>query len=219
MKVGYRTLGASLQVAMHCSFQHSVIGPGLDGGMCSSCSSSFCACWKVHMSIKLCINVWLIFAGSELRKLEMLYELNVSANQLSCLPAAVSQLPKLVVLRAHSNFLRNLPDFRQTKSLRVWWKSSDWASLEFVMTRNSVCVGGAGIPAPKSHIMARAAANYWLWRHSVMVCSDWAINSLCCMMLVVVARKVLWSYTYSSKIGQISKKVIDHELKACCTLC
>ena len=60
-----------------------------------------------------------VFAGSELRKLEMLYELNVATNQLSCLPPSLTQLPKLVVLRAHSNYLRNLPDFRSAKSLRV----------------------------------------------------------------------------------------------------
>jgi len=62
---------------------------------------------------------WQFPVCSELRKLEMLYELNVATNQLSCLPASLTQLPKLVVLRAHSNFLRNLPDFRSAKSLRV----------------------------------------------------------------------------------------------------
>jgi len=64
-------------------------------------------------------NVLIDCIYSELRKLEMLYELNVSTNQLSCLPASLNQLPKLVILRAHSNYLRSLPDFRQAKALRV----------------------------------------------------------------------------------------------------
>lgn len=64
-------------------------------------------------------DVFMCLLFSDIRKLEMLYELNVSTNQLSSLPPSLSELPKLVILRAHSNCLRSLPDFHTAKSLRV----------------------------------------------------------------------------------------------------
>ncbi len=54
-----------------------------------------------------------------MEKLELLQELNISGNQLKCLPEVLGALPKLVVLRAHSNYLSNLPDFKKAAALRV----------------------------------------------------------------------------------------------------
>ncbi len=49
----------------------------------------------------------------------MLQELNISGNQLKTLPDTLGELSKLVVLRAHSNSLASLPDFKKASSLRV----------------------------------------------------------------------------------------------------
>ncbi len=52
-------------------------------------------------------------------KLELLQELNISGNQLKSLPEVLGRLNKLVVLRAHSNYLTCLPDFKKATALRV----------------------------------------------------------------------------------------------------
>ena len=64
-------------------------------------------------------DAWLCFCCSDFKKLELLQELNISGNQLRSLPAVLGTLSKLVILRAHSNVLQTLPDFRSAASLRV----------------------------------------------------------------------------------------------------
>ncbi|XP_014669516.1 PREDICTED: PH domain leucine-rich repeat-containing protein phosphatase 2-like [Priapulus caudatus] len=54
-----------------------------------------------------------------IHKLEILEELNISGNKIAYLPDVIGELPKLVVLRAHSNKLRALPDFYKATSLKV----------------------------------------------------------------------------------------------------
>ena len=49
----------------------------------------------------------------------MMQELNICGNQLRSLPASVGELSKLTILRAHSNALESLPDFKKATSLRV----------------------------------------------------------------------------------------------------
>ena len=56
---------------------------------------------------------------SDVSRLEMLQELNICGNQLRSLPASLGELSKLTVLRAHSNALESLPDFKRATSLRV----------------------------------------------------------------------------------------------------
>ena len=65
------------------------------------------------------VDAWLCFCCSDFKKLELLQELNISGNQLRSLPAVLGTLSKLVILRAHSNVLQTLPDFRSAASLRV----------------------------------------------------------------------------------------------------
>ena len=55
----------------------------------------------------------------------MLQELNISGNQLRSLPPVLGRLSKLVILRAHSNILQSLPDFKTAASLRVSLPSSN----------------------------------------------------------------------------------------------
>ena len=62
---------------------------------------------------------FVLLFSSDIMKLEVLQELNVSGNKLSVLPVTLGCLNQLVVLRAHSNHLRKLPDFRDAVSLRV----------------------------------------------------------------------------------------------------
>ncbi|XP_074644531.1 PH domain leucine-rich repeat-containing protein phosphatase 2-like [Tubulanus polymorphus] len=56
---------------------------------------------------------------SDICRLEMLLELNVSGNRLKALPMSLLQLPALEILRAHSNQLLELPDFSKSSSLKV----------------------------------------------------------------------------------------------------
>ena len=56
---------------------------------------------------------------SDVRRLEMMQELNICGNQLRSLPASLGELSKLTILRAHSNALESLPDFKKATSLRV----------------------------------------------------------------------------------------------------
>ena len=72
------------------------------------------------LSFQLRCHYYLGYHGyRDVKKLELLQELNISGNQLRSLPAAVGQLPRLVVLRAHSNMLHSLPDFKLATALRV----------------------------------------------------------------------------------------------------
>ncbi|XP_071092127.1 PH domain leucine-rich repeat-containing protein phosphatase 2-like [Haliotis cracherodii] len=56
---------------------------------------------------------------SEFQKLEQLQELNVSFNSLRFLPVCLSRHTKLQVLRANANLLQELPNFRNSSSLKV----------------------------------------------------------------------------------------------------
>ena len=49
----------------------------------------------------------------------MLEEINISANQLQSLPTVLGEMPKLSVLRAHSNYLTSLPGLSKATSLKV----------------------------------------------------------------------------------------------------
>lgn len=52
-------------------------------------------------------------------KLQFLEEINLSRNKLISLPPAFVTLPKLTVLRAHSNRLTTIPDFSFCSNLKV----------------------------------------------------------------------------------------------------
>ncbi len=69
--------------------------------------------------IELQFQTYMLLYCSDVEKLEMLQELNISGNQLKSLPDTLGELSKLVVLRAHSNSLASLPDFKKASSLRV----------------------------------------------------------------------------------------------------
>ncbi|ELT96188.1 hypothetical protein CAPTEDRAFT_42875, partial [Capitella teleta] len=69
----------------------------------------------LHLSHNEIYNMY----DSDVAKLELLQELNISGNQLRQLPAAIGHLPRLVVLRAHSNILASLPDFKHATALRI----------------------------------------------------------------------------------------------------
>ncbi|GFR82039.1 PH domain leucine-rich repeat-containing protein phosphatase 1 [Elysia marginata] len=61
----------------------------------------------------------------DIEKLEQLSELNVSANNLTYLPAALGRHPKLQVLRANCNLLQELPNFKNSSGLKVLEVSSN----------------------------------------------------------------------------------------------
>uniref|UniRef100_A0A1I8HRB6 PPM-type phosphatase domain-containing protein n=1 Tax=Macrostomum lignano TaxID=282301 RepID=A0A1I8HRB6_9PLAT len=54
-----------------------------------------------------------------IRSLSFLQELNVSGNQLRQLPASLLMMERLIVLKAHSNMLQELPNFREMPELRM----------------------------------------------------------------------------------------------------
>uniref|UniRef100_A0A1I7W9P8 MSP domain-containing protein n=1 Tax=Heterorhabditis bacteriophora TaxID=37862 RepID=A0A1I7W9P8_HETBA len=54
-----------------------------------------------------------------LRSLTLLEDLNLSSNRLSHLSPAITQLPALQVLRAHSNLILSMPDLSQSLTLQV----------------------------------------------------------------------------------------------------
>ncbi|KAK3086917.1 hypothetical protein FSP39_025370 [Pinctada imbricata] len=55
----------------------------------------------------------------DIAKLEQLIELNVSGNDLRTLPASLGKHSKLQVLRANSNHLKELPDFKRAPCLKT----------------------------------------------------------------------------------------------------
>uniref|UniRef100_A0A914ULP1 PPM-type phosphatase domain-containing protein n=1 Tax=Plectus sambesii TaxID=2011161 RepID=A0A914ULP1_9BILA len=59
------------------------------------------------------------FEDSNLYRLSSLEELNISGNRLLSLPAVLSTLPNLQVLRAHSNCLTTLPNFSVSPNMTV----------------------------------------------------------------------------------------------------
>ncbi|XP_012938360.1 uncharacterized protein LOC101860377 [Aplysia californica] len=61
----------------------------------------------------------------DIEKLEQLTELNVSSNNLTYLPSALGRHPKLQVLRANCNLLRELPNFKNSSGLKVLEVSSN----------------------------------------------------------------------------------------------
>ncbi|CAB3401869.1 unnamed protein product [Caenorhabditis bovis] len=59
------------------------------------------------------------FDDSALTSLELLEELNLSSNRLTRLPECLGLLPSLQILRAHSNQLVNIPQFRSSSTIHT----------------------------------------------------------------------------------------------------
>lgn len=59
------------------------------------------------------------FDDSALSSLELLEDLNLSSNRLTRLADCLALLPCLQVLRAHSNQLVHVPEFRASNQLHV----------------------------------------------------------------------------------------------------
>ncbi|CAH1779251.1 unnamed protein product [Owenia fusiformis] len=60
-----------------------------------------------------------VISDMDVKKLEVLQELNISGNRLRDLPGSIAKLPKLTILRAHSNAIHALPDLSLTPALKV----------------------------------------------------------------------------------------------------
>lgn len=70
--------------------------------------------------------IYLYFIYRDIARLESLQELNVSGNVLRSLPASLGRHSKLQCLRANTNLLRELPDFKNSPNLKVYVCLSTW---------------------------------------------------------------------------------------------
>lgn len=77
------------------------------------------SCFPRLKKLHLAENIIEEIPESCIAKLEALQELNISSNCLTHLPPSLCNHPKLQVLRANSNMIYNLPDFKGAPELKV----------------------------------------------------------------------------------------------------
>ncbi|KAH9504902.1 PH domain leucine-rich repeat-containing protein phosphatase 2 [Bulinus truncatus] len=90
----------------------------------NQCLHKIC-CFPRLRVLHLAKNKLSVIEEIDIEKLEQLAELNVSSNNLTYLPSAVGRHPKLQVLRANCNLLRELPNFKSSSGLKVLEVSSN----------------------------------------------------------------------------------------------
>ncbi|KAK0051379.1 PH domain leucine-rich repeat-containing protein phosphatase 2 [Biomphalaria pfeifferi] len=90
----------------------------------NQCLYKIC-CFPRLRVLHLAKNKIAVIEEVDIEKLEQLTELNVSSNNLTYLPSAVGRHPKLQVLRANCNLLKELPNLKSSSVLKVLEVSSN----------------------------------------------------------------------------------------------
>lgn len=72
----------------------------------------------IHLVYDILIYLYLFFIR-DIVKLENLQEINLSGNDLRTLPSNLGKHPKLQIIRANGNHLKELPDFKRANNLKV----------------------------------------------------------------------------------------------------
>ncbi|XP_061163217.1 PH domain leucine-rich repeat-containing protein phosphatase 2-like isoform X1 [Saccostrea echinata] len=121
-KLKYLNLtGNNLQSVPQFSFTHSSRLHELylsDNKLEDDCIPFLCSFTKLRI-LHIAHNRITEIRNRDIFKLENLQEINLSGNDLRTLPHNLGRHPKLQVLRANTNYLKELPDFKMANNLKV----------------------------------------------------------------------------------------------------